>query len=52
MKFIVSSSGTEIDFSKIKDPVTFPDSNSNSEISIELNCMKYLQINLRMKKKA
>ena len=35
MKFILHSSGLEIDFSELKDPVAFLDSIKNCEISIE-----------------
>ena len=35
LKFIISSSGTETNFSKLKDPVAFPDSIRKSEMSIE-----------------
>ena len=35
LKFIISSSGTETDFSELKDPVAFIDSIRKREISIE-----------------
>ena len=35
LKFIISSSGTETDFSELKDPVAFIDTIRKSEISIE-----------------
>ena len=35
LKFIISSTGTETNFSELKDPVTFLDSIRKCEISIE-----------------
>ena len=35
LKFIISSSGTETNFSELKDPVAFVDSIKKSEISSE-----------------
>ena len=51
MKSIISSNGTETDFSKLKDPVPFLDSIRKREISIEEARHKQEEFNRHLKKK-
>ena len=50
MKFIVNSSGTETDFTELKDPVAFLDSIRKHEISIEEAQHKQEEFNRYLKK--
>ena len=50
LKFIVSSSDTETNFSKLKDPVTFLDSARKHEISTEEAQGKQEEFNRYLKK--
>ena len=51
MKFIVNSAGLETDFSELKGPVDFLDSNKKREISIEEAQYKQKEFDGYLKKK-
>ena len=51
LKFIISSSGTETDFSELKDPVSFLDSTTKREISIKEARHRQEEFNRYLKKK-
>ena len=50
LKFIISSSGKETDFSELQDPIAFPDSIRKPEVSIEEVRHKREKINRYVKK--
>ena len=50
MKFIVNSTGLEIDFSELKDPVAFLDSIKKREISMEEAQYKQKEFDMYLKK--
>ena len=50
MKFIIISSGTETNFSELKDPVAFLDNLRKREISLEEAQQKQKEFNRYLKK--